>query len=95
MNPIQTSLHGLQEKLVAFVKKFQHLEKEHVQLQQKLEQKEKEVIQLQEQLKGLQGQMAGALLQNGSMDSTQKEKLAHQIDNYIKEIDHYIQQLQP
>ena len=64
-----------------FIKKFQHLEKEHAQLQQKLTQKENEVILLQEQLKGIQGQMTGALLHEG-IDPAQKEKLVHQIDHY-------------
>jgi hypothetical protein len=47
------------------------------------------------QLKELETKLAAASLRQSNMDPADKAKLMKQIDQYIKEIDHSIQNLNP
>lgn len=92
---LQTSLQGLQEKLQVLLKNYAALEKENQQLKSKLGQSVANQDQLGNQLKDLETQLAAARMRQSTMDPTDKAKWIKQIDQYIKEIDHSIQQLNP
>lgn len=89
------SLSRLQEKLQLLLKQHIALEKEHQQLKAHLMQQTKLNQQLDVQLKEAQAQLTASLMNKGSMDSTEKAKWVKQIDQYIKEIDNSINNLNP
>lgn len=92
---LQTSLQGLQEKLQVLLKNYAALEKENQQLKSKLGQSVANQDQLGIQLKELETQLAAARMLQSNMDPADKAKWIKQIDQYIKEIDHSIQHLNP
>lgn len=92
---LQTSLQGLQEKLQVLLKNYAALEKENQQLKNKMGQVEQQEQQMAAQLKELETKLAAASLRQSNMDPADKAKLMKQIDQYIKEIDHSIQNLNP
>jgi chromosome segregation ATPase len=92
---LQTSLQGLQEKLQVLLKNYAALEKENQQLKNKMGQMEQQDQQMAAQLKDLETKLAAASLRQSNMDPADKAKLMKQIDQYIKEIDHSIQNLNP
>lgn len=92
---LQTSLQGLQEKLQVLLKKYAALEKENLQLKNKMVQMEQQDQQMSAQLKDVETKLAAASLRQSNMDPADKAKLMKQIDQYIKEIDHSIQNLNP
>ena len=92
---LQTSLQGLQEKLQVLLKNYAALEKENQQLKNKMGQMEQQDQQMASQLKDLETKLAAASLRQSNMDPADKAKLMKQIDQYIKEIDHSIQNLNP
>jgi len=92
---LQTSLQGLQEKLQVLLKNYAALEKENQQLKSKMGQAEQQEQKLRDQLKDLDTKLAAASLRQTNMDPADKSKLMRQIDQYIKEIDHSIQNLNP
>ena len=92
---LQTSLQGLQEKLQVLLKNYAALEKENQQLKSKMGQAEQQEQKLRDQLKDLDTKLAAASLRQTNMDPADKSKLMRQIDQYIKEIDHWIQNLNP
>ena len=72
------------------------MEKENHQLKASIEQQTGAQQQLEGKLKENQAQLTAAMMQQGaSMDPAQKAKLVKQIDQYIKEIDHSISNLNP
>lgn len=92
---LQTSLEGLQEKLQVLLKNYAALEKENQQLKTKLGQSTAQQDQMGNQLKDLETQLAAARMRQSNMDPSDKAKWIKQIDQYIKEIDHSIQNLNP
>ncbi len=92
---LQTSLQGLQEKLQVLLKNYAALEKENHQLKSKMGQAEQQEQKMAAQLKELETKLAAASLHQSNMDPADKAKLMKQIDQYIKEIDHSIQNLNP
>ena len=92
---LETSLQGLQEKLQVLLKNYAALEKENQQLKNKMGQLEQQEQKMAAQLKELETKLAAASLRQSNMDPADKAKLMKQIDQYIKEIDHSIQNLNP
>jgi chromosome segregation ATPase len=92
---LQISLQGLQEKLQVLLKNYAALEKENQQLKNKMGQMEQQEQQMAAQLKDFETKLAAASLRQSNMDPADKAKLMKQIDQYIKEIDHSIQNLNP
>jgi chromosome segregation ATPase len=92
---LQSSLQGLQEKLQVLLKNYAALEKENQQLKNKMGQVEQQEQKMAAQLKELETKLAAASLRQSNMDPADKAKLMKQIDQYIKEIDHSIQNLNP
>ena len=92
---LQTSLQGLQEKLQVLLKNYVAIEKENQQLKAKLSQAQENQDQLANQLKELETKLAAASMRQSNMDPADKAKWIKQIDQYIKEIDHSIQNLNP
>jgi chromosome segregation ATPase len=96
MVDLNISISNLQEKLAGLLKKYAQLEKENQQLKSTIEQQNGAQQQLEVKLKENQAQLTAALMNQGaSMDPIQKAKLIKQIDQYIKEIDHSISNLNP
>jgi hypothetical protein len=58
-------------------------------------QAEQQEQKLRDQLKEVETKLAAASLHQTNMDPADKAKLMKQIDQYIKEIDHSIQNLNP
>jgi peptidoglycan hydrolase CwlO-like protein len=96
MSDLQTALSGLQEKLQALLKRQLALEKENHQLKVTLEEQLKVIGQLENQLKNEQAALITAQMRPGqNMDPSEKAALNKKIDDFIKEIDHCIQNLNP
>ncbi len=93
---LKTSIGQLQEKLSALLKLYAQLEKENQQLKANLAQQTNLNQTLSEQVREGQSQLTAALMNQGaSMDPAEKAKLVKKIDQYIKEIDHSIHNLNP
>jgi len=93
---LKTSIGQLQEKLSALLKLYAQLEKENQQLKANLTQQTNLNQTLSEQVKEGQSQLTAAMMNQGaSMDPAEKAKLVKKIDQYIKEIDHSIHNLNP
>jgi chromosome segregation ATPase len=96
MVDLHFSIANLQEKLSALLKRHAQLEKENQQLKVTIEQQNGAQQKLAQKLEENQAQLTAAMMQQGaSMDPAQKAKLIKQIDQYIKEIDHSISNLNP
>ena len=96
MSDIQTALLGLQEKLQALLKRQLALEKENNQLKGSLSEKLQVIDQLEKDLKKEQAALITAQMRpTEQMDPAEKVALNKKIDHYIKEIDSYIQNLNP
>lgn len=96
MSELQTALLGLQEKLQALLKRQHALEKENQQLKGTLEEKRIVIGQLENALKNEQAALITAQLRPAQqMDPAEKAALNKKIDDFIKEIDHCIQNLNP
>jgi predicted nuclease with TOPRIM domain len=96
MSDLQTALLGLQEKLQALLKRQLALEKENHQLKGTLEEKLIVIGQLENALKNEQAALITAQMRPAQqMDPTEKAALNKKIDDFIKEIDHCIQNLNP
>ena len=93
---LKTSIGQLQEKLSALLKLYAQLEKENQQLKANLAQQTNLNQTLSEQVREGQSQLTAALMNQGaSMDPAEKAKLVKKIDQYIKEIDLSIHNLNP
>ena len=96
MSDLQTALLGLQEKLQALLKRQIALEKENHQLKGTLEDKLIVIGQLETALKNEQAALITAQMRPAQqMDPAEKAALNKKIDDFIKEIDHCIQNLNP
>ncbi len=93
---LKSSIGQLQEKLTALLKQYAHLEKENQQLKANLLQQTNLNQELSQKVVEGQSQLTAALMNQGaSMDPAEKAKLVKKIDQYIKEIDHNIHNLNP
>jgi predicted nucleic acid-binding Zn-ribbon protein len=96
MSDLQTALLGLQEKLQTLLKRQLALEKENHQLKGSLEEQLKVIGQLENELKNEQAALITAQMRPAQqMDPAEKAALNKKIDDFIKEIDHCIQNLNP
>jgi peptidoglycan hydrolase CwlO-like protein len=96
MSDLQTALSGLQEKLQALLKRQLALEKENHQLKGTLEGQQQLIAQLENELKKEQAALITAQMRPAQqMDPEEKAALNKKIDDFIKEIDHCIQNLNP
>ena len=96
MSDLQTALLGLQEKLQAILKRQLALEKENHQLKGTLEEQLNVIAQLENELKKEQAALITAQMRPAQeMDPAEKAALNKKIDDFIKEIDHCIQNLNP
>jgi predicted nucleic acid-binding Zn-ribbon protein len=95
MIDLRPSLSLLQEKLQLLLKRLASLEKEHQQLQAQVAKKEEQVQDLQQKLLEEQSKLAAAMMNHSEMNPAEKEKMVHKIDQYIKEIDTAIKNLNP
>jgi len=96
MSDLQTALLGLQEKLQALLKRQLALERENHQLKGALEDQQIKIGQLENALKNEQAALITAQMRPAQqMDPTEKAALNKKIDDFIKEIDHCIQNLNP
>lgn len=96
MSDLQTALSGLQEKLQALLKRQLALEKENNQLKVTLEEQLQVIGQLENELKNEQAALITAQMRPAQqMDPSEKAALNKKIDDFIKEIDHCIQNLNP
>ncbi|MEN9697159.1 MAG: hypothetical protein RLZ56_580 [Bacteroidota bacterium] len=96
MVDLHNSIAQLQEKLAALLKQYAHLEKENQQLKSTIEQQSAQNQELELSIKQGQAQLTAALMNQGAgMDPAEKAILVKKIDQYIKEIDHSINNLNP
>ena len=96
MSDLQTALLGLQEKLQVLLKRQLALEKENHQLKSSLEDKLLAIEQIENTLKKEQAALITAQMRPAQqMDPAEKAALNKKIDDFIKEIDHCIQNLNP
>ena len=96
MSDLQTALLGLQEKLQALLKRQLALEKENHQLKGTLEEQLQVIGKLENELKNEQAAIKTAQMRPGQqIDPAEKAALNKKIDDFIKEIDHCIQNLNP
>lgn len=93
---LKSAIGQLQEKLTALLKQYAHLEKENQQLKANLLQQTNLNQELSQKVIDGQTQLTAALMNQGaSMDPAEKAKLVKKIDQYIKEIDHSLHNLNP
>ncbi len=96
MSDLQTTLLGLQEKLQALLKRHIALEKENQHLKGTLEVKQQIIDQLEKDLKQEQAALTAAQMRpTQQMDPAEKAALNKKIDDFTREIDHCIQNLNP
>ena len=95
MANLNDSILSLQEKLTLLLKRFAQLEKENQQLKAALVQQKESTQLLEKQLKDEQAQWAASMVNKANMDPAEKEKWIKKIDQYIKEIDASIKNLNP
>jgi hypothetical protein len=96
MVDLKKSISLLQEKLSALLKLYAASEKENQQLKATIETQKNIQQNLELKIKEGQGQLTAALMnQGGGMDPAEKAKLVKKIDQYIKEIDNGINNLNP
>jgi chromosome segregation ATPase len=96
MVDLKKSISHLQEKLSSLIKLYAAAEKENQQLKATIETQKKVQADLELKIKEGQGQLTAALMnQGGGMDPSEKAKLIKKIDQYIKEIDNGINNLNP
>ena len=93
---LKNSILQLQEKLATLLKYYAQLEKENQQLKASLIEQTNLNEHLSQKVMEGQSQITAALLMQGAaMDPNEKAKLIKKIDQFIKEIDHNIQNLNP
>jgi chromosome segregation ATPase len=95
MANLNDSILSLQEKLALLLKRFAQLEKENQQLKAALVQQKESAQLLEKQLKDEQAQWAASMVNKTNMDPAEKEKWVKKIDQYIKEIDASIKNMNP
>lgn len=95
MIALKKSLEQLQEKLQLLIKQYGILEKENQQLQLSLSKQENKNKEMSAQLNASKHQLTVSRMQKSDMSPLDKEKWVSQIDQYIKEIDTAIKNLNP
>jgi uncharacterized protein (DUF2164 family) len=95
MSNLNDSLATLHEKLQLLLKRYVQLEKEQLQLKTALAHQKEATNLVEQQLKEEQAQWTASLVNKTQMDPEEKEKLVKKIDQYIKEIDANIKNLNP
>ena len=95
MPNLNDSILALQEKLQLLLKRYAQLEKEQLQLKTALANQKEAIVLAEQKLKDEQAQWAASMVNKSQMDPAQKEKLVKKIDQYIKEIDANIKNLNP
>jgi len=95
MANLNDSILSLQEKLQLLLKRFAQLEKENQQLKNSLNHQKEATDLVEQQLKDQQTQWAASMVNKPNMDPAEKDKLIKKIDQYIKEIDASIKNLNP
>jgi cob(I)alamin adenosyltransferase len=95
MVDLKLSLAHLQEKLQLLIKQYGVMDKENQQLKLALSKQENQSKNLAEQLKEAQLQLTASMMRPSEVNSIDKEKWVKQIDQYIKEIDTAIKNLNP
>ena len=93
---LKIAIGQLQEKLTTLIKQYAHLEKENQLLKANLLQQTILNQELSQKVVEGQSQLTASLMNQGAaMDPAEKAKLVKKIDQFIKEIDHSIQNLNP
>ena len=93
---LKSAIGQLQEKLTALLKQYAQLEKENQMLKANLLQQTNLNQELSQKVVEGQSQLTAALMNQGAtMDPAEKAKLVKKIDQYIKEIDHSLHNLNP
>jgi cob(I)alamin adenosyltransferase len=95
MLALKTSLEQLQEKLQLLIKQYGVLDKENQQLKAAVTKQENKNKELLEQLNASKHQLTASMMHTSEMNPADKEKWVKQIDQYIKEIDTAIKNLNP
>ena len=95
MLALKLSLEQLQEKLPLLIRKYSVLDKENQQLKASLNKQENKHKELLEQLNASKHQLTASMMHPAEMHPADKEKWVKQIDQYIKEIDTAIKNLNP
>ena len=95
MTNLNDSIETLKEKLQLLLKRFDQLEKENQLLKLTLSHQKVTTHLLENQLKEGQTQWAASMLHKSNGNPVEKEKLLKKIDQYIKEIDTSIKNLNP
>ena len=95
MLALNSSLEQLQEKLQLLIKQYGVLDKENQQLKVSLTKQENKNSELLEQLNASKHQLTACMMHTSEMNPADKEKWVKQIDQYIKEIDTAIKNLNP
>jgi predicted nuclease with TOPRIM domain len=95
MLALNSSLEQLQEKLQLLIKQYGVLDKENLQLKVSLTKQENKNSELLEQLNASKHQLTASMMHTSEMNPADKEKWVKQIDQYIKEIDTAIKNLNP
>ncbi|MCX6332337.1 MAG: hypothetical protein NTZ82_06845 [Bacteroidetes bacterium] len=95
MVDLKLSLAQLQEKLQLLIKQYGVMDKENQQLKLAITKQENQSKQLAEQLKDTQLKLSASMMRPSDMNTIDKEKWVKQIDQYIKEIDTAIKNLNP
>jgi predicted nuclease with TOPRIM domain len=95
MLALKLSLEQLQEKLQLLIKQYGVLDKENQQLKASLTKQENKNSELLEQLNVSKHQLTASMMHTSEMNPADKEKWVKQIDQYIKEIDTAIKNLNP
>jgi len=95
MLALKSSLEQLQEKLQLLIKQYGVLDKENQQLKASLTKQENKNSELLEQLNASKHQLTASMMHTSEMNPADKEKWVKQIDQYIKEIDTAIKNLNP
>lgn len=95
MLALKSSLEQLQEKLQLLIKQYGVLDKENQQLKAAVTKQENKNKELLEQLNASKHQLTASRMHPSEMNPADKEKWVKQIDQYIKEIDTAIKNLNP
>ena len=95
MVDIASSLTNLQEKIQLLLKRAALMEKENMQLKASLNKEQNLVKQLTDQVQQGKSELAAAMVKTASMQPADKEALIKKVDQYIKEIDTAIKNLNP
>jgi len=95
MLALKLSLEQLQEKLQLLIKQYGVLDKENQQLKASLTKQENKNKELVEQLNASKHQLTASMMHKAEMNPAEKETWVKQIDQYIKEIETAIKNLNP